>query len=84
VKGKLRRNKRKAFTFVPFAAHYFCIISSNFTERAGVSFRAAFFGSFLGGTRNEQNQNFCYILSFKKNNVYKHLNNSIFTIVKHE
>ncbi len=52
VNGKLRRNKQKALAFVPYAAHYFCIISSNLTERVGIRFgslpTAVGIGYFLG------------------------------------
>ncbi len=52
VNGSWRRNKQKAFTFVPpKAGHSFCIISSRETERAEALFWAAFFGPFLFGKR---------------------------------
>jgi len=55
VNGKLRRNKQKALAFVPDTAHYFCIISSNLTERveAFVSGRFLCFVS-LSPQRNEK------------------------------
>jgi len=59
VNGKQRRNKQKALAFLlPQARDYFCIISSCFTERVEHSFRIAFFGSFLGETRNERKDYF--------------------------
>jgi hypothetical protein len=55
MNGKLRRNKQKALAFVPVTAHYFCIISSNLTERAEayVSGRFLCFVS-LSPQRNEK------------------------------
>jgi hypothetical protein len=53
VNEKLRRNIQKALAFVPFAAHYFCIISSNFSERVGDRFGSPSLVTFL--TRQESN-----------------------------
>jgi len=58
VNEKLRRNKQKALAFVPFAAHYFWIISSNFSERVGNRFGSPSLVTFLARQESNNKKSF--------------------------